>query len=70
MDGLGREAEGTLHRISAGSCYRRAGHPGRAANLFRAALAGELNDKVRLEVEAMLDDCLAKYRAGTVETVS
>jgi hypothetical protein len=29
MDSLGRESEGALHRISAGSCYRKAKRPGR-----------------------------------------
>ena len=70
MDSLGREAEGTLHRISAGSCYRKAGRPGHAANLLQAALAGQLSDQARHDVEEMLDQCLATYRetAATVST--
>ena len=59
LDALGRELEGAIHRISAASCYEKAGEPSRAVNLYRAALAGPLRDDTREEVENMLSACLA-----------
>src|SRR5436309_8643129 len=44
LEALGRDAEAAVHRISAASCYRRAGDASRAVNLYRAALAGPLTD--------------------------
>ena len=47
LDGLGRELEAAVHRISAASCYQKAGDLIRAVNLYRAALAGPLRDDTR-----------------------
>lgn len=58
LDVLGRELEGAIHRISAASCYEKAGEPSRAVNLYRAALSGPLRDDTRQEVESMLSACL------------
>ncbi len=58
LDALGRELEGAMHRISAASCYEKAGDPSRAVNLYRAALSGPLRDDTREEVENMLRACL------------
>ena len=58
LEALGREREAAVHRISAASCHRRAGHPGRALNLFRAALAGPLTARTRRDVEQMVAACL------------
>jgi len=58
LDALGRELEGALHRISAASCYEKAGDPSRAVNLYRAALSGPLREDTRQEVEDMLRACL------------
>ena len=58
LDVLGRELEGAMHRISAASCYEKAGDPSRAVNLYRAALAGPLRDDTRQEVESLLSTCL------------
>ncbi|MDE0637134.1 MAG: hypothetical protein OXI43_14950 [Candidatus Poribacteria bacterium] len=58
LDALGRELEGAVHRISAASCYEKAGDPSKAVNLYRAALAGPLRDDTRQEVEDMLSACL------------
>ncbi|MBI3824179.1 MAG: hypothetical protein HY289_16045 [Planctomycetes bacterium] len=58
LDANGDTLEAAVHRISAASCYLKAGDPSRAANLFRAALAGPLRDNTRKDVEGMLDDCL------------
>ena len=58
LDLLGRELEGAVHRISAASCYQKAGQLSRAVNLYRAALAGPLRDNTRRDVEKMLSDCL------------
>jgi hypothetical protein len=74
MDGLGRDDESAIHRISAGSCCRKGGHPDRAANMFRAALAGSLPGDVRADVERMLAECIEELTgtaltgAGTVES--
>ena len=59
LDALGRELEGAIHRISAASCYEKAGDPSRAVNLYRAALSGPLRDYTREDVENMLNACLA-----------
>lgn len=58
LDALGRELEGAIHRISAGSCYEKSGDPSRAVNLYRAALSGPLHNDTRQEVEGMLRACL------------
>jgi hypothetical protein len=42
LDANGEELEAAVHRISAASCYKKAGNPSRATNLYRAALAGPL----------------------------
>ena len=60
LDGLGRELEAAVHRISAASCYQKAGDLIRAVNLYHAALAGPLRDDTRQEVDKMLTDCLAQ----------
>lgn len=60
LDGLGRELEAAVHRISAASCYQKAGDFIRAVNLYRAALAGPLRDDTRQEVDKMLADCLSQ----------
>jgi hypothetical protein len=59
LDAGGEMLEAAVHRISAASCYQKAGDPSRATNLFRAALAGPLRDDTRKEVEELLDECLA-----------
>lgn len=58
LDALGRELEGAVHRISAASCYEKAGEPSKAVNLYRAALVGPLRENTRQEVENMLSACL------------
>ena len=58
LDALGRELEGAMHRISAASCYEKAGDASRAVNLYRAALSGPLHEDTRQEVENMLNACL------------
>ena len=60
LDTLGRELEGAIHRISAASCYEKAGYLIQAVNLYRAALSGPLRDDTRQEVENMLRACLVK----------
>jgi hypothetical protein len=59
LDAHGESLEAAVHRISAASCYQKAGDPSRATNLYRAALAGPLRETTRHEVEAMLKECLA-----------
>lgn len=58
LDAHGESLEAAIHRISAASCYRKAGDPSRATNLYRAALAGPLRETSRREVETMLAVCL------------
>ena len=58
LDALGRELEGTIHRISAASCYEKAGDTSKTLDLYRAALAGPLRDDTRQEVENLLSACL------------
>lgn len=67
LDVLGRELEGAMHRVSAASCYEKAGDPSRAVNLYRAALSGPLRNGTRQEVESMLSTCLAALDHKSVE---
>jgi hypothetical protein len=66
LETLGREQEAAVHRISAASCYHRAGEFSRAANLYRAALAGPLDDAARSEAHRLLATCLAELTASTI----
>jgi len=70
LDALGRELEGAIHRISAASCYKKAGELSRAVNLYRAALAGPLRDDTRKDVENMLNACLAGLSHQPLESGS
>lgn len=70
LDALGRELEGAMHRISAASCYEKAGDPSRAVNLYRAALSGPLRDDTRQEVEDMLNACLVALSNQPVKSLS
>ena len=70
LDALGRDLEGAIHRISAGSCYERAGDPSRAVNLYRAALSVMLREDTRRDVENMLNACLVALNRPTAEKVS
>ena len=58
LDALGRTLEAAASRISAASCYQKAGDLSRAVNLYQAALAAPLRPNTRRDVEAMLGDCL------------
>jgi len=64
LDAQGDSREAAVHRISAASCYQKAGDPSRATNLYRAALAGPLRAVTRKEVEEMLTECLTLLRNG------
>jgi hypothetical protein len=65
LDADGNELEAAVHRISAASCYEKAGDPSRATNLYRAALAGPLRAVTRQEVEGMLTACLVRLKASS-----
>jgi hypothetical protein len=67
---LGRESEAALHRISSAAFYERCGEPGRAANLYRAALAGPLTDSGHSDVEKKLTACLKKLQRGVTSSVA
>jgi hypothetical protein len=64
LDADGDALEAAVHRMSAASCYEKAGDPSRAANLYQAALAGPLRSVTRREVEGMLAACLARLKAA------
>jgi hypothetical protein len=64
LDADGEALEAAVHRMSAASCYEKAGDPSRAVNLYQAALAGPLRAVTRQEVEGMLAACLARLRAS------
>jgi hypothetical protein len=65
LDAHGEDLEAAVHRISAASCYEKAGDPSRAVNLYRAALAGPLREVTRKEVKGMLEGCLARLKASS-----
>jgi hypothetical protein len=76
LDAHGDNREAAVHRISAASCYQKAGDPSRATNLFRAALAGPLRPVTRRQIEDMLAESLAQLtksapaRKGLVATAT
>ena len=70
LDASGRELEGSMHRISAASCYEKAGEPSRAVNLYRAALSGPLREDTREDVENMLNACLAALDNESTKSIS
>ncbi len=70
LDTLGRELEAAVHRISAASCYQKAGYLHRAVNLYRAALSGPLRDDTRSEVLKMLNDCLDQLSRQPTEFIT
>ena len=61
LDIEGRELEAAVHRISAASNYKQAGHLSHAVNLYRAALSGPLAEQTQTDVLAMLDECLTAF---------
>lgn len=67
LDAHGDSREAAVHRISAASCYRNAGDPSRATNLYRAALAGPLREATRTEVENMLTECLTLLKEAALQ---
>jgi hypothetical protein len=69
LDILGRESEAALHRISAAACYERCGDPSRAANLYRAALAGPLTDAARKDVLKRLSACFKQLQRDAATSV-
>jgi hypothetical protein len=66
LEGLGNDSEAAVHRISAASCYQKAGDPSRAANLYRAALAGPLRAATRRDVQRLLKDCLSQLTDAAI----
>jgi hypothetical protein len=70
LDGIGRDDEAGIHRISAASCFEKSGEFSRAANLYRVALGGPLPDQARTDVERMLAACLKQLHQATVDSVA
>jgi hypothetical protein len=70
LDVIGRDAEAALHRVSAAGCFARSGELSRAANLYRAALAGPLPDAAKAEVERELSICLKQLHRATMDSVA
>lgn len=70
LDLVGRESEAALHRISAASCHEKCADPSRAANLYRAALAGPLSDAARKDVHDRLSACLKQLQRHTAPSVA
>jgi hypothetical protein len=70
LDGLGREAEAALHRISAAGCYERCGDASRAANLYRAALGGPLTAAAQQDVHHRLSNCFKQLQRAATPSVA
>jgi len=70
LDVIGRDAEAAVHRISAAGCFAKSGELSRAANLYRAALAGPLSDTVRADVERELSICLKQLHQAAIDSVA
>jgi hypothetical protein len=69
LDTLGRELEAAVHRISAASCFQKAGDLTRAVNLYRAVLAGPLRENTRRDVEQMLSGCLTRLTRSSGKSI-
>jgi hypothetical protein len=67
---IGRDAEAALHRVSAAACFANSGDLSRAANLYRAALAGPLADAATADVERKRSACLKKLRPAAMDSVA
>jgi hypothetical protein len=65
LDAEGEAREAAIYRMSAASCYEKAGDLSRAANLYQAALAGPLRAVTRKEVDGMLAACLTRLHANS-----
>lgn len=65
LDADGEALEAAVYRMSAGSCYEKAGDLSRAVNLYQAALAGPLREATREEVAGMLAACLARLKTAS-----
>jgi hypothetical protein len=65
LDAEGEAREAAIYRMSAASCYEKAGDLSRAANLYQAALAGPLRAVTRKEVDGMLAACLTRLHADS-----
>ena len=70
LDVIGRDAEAALHRVSAAACFERCREWSRAANLYRAALAGPLSDHAKVDVERKLSACLKHLHRAAVESAT
>jgi hypothetical protein len=70
LDAIGRDAEASLHRVSAASCFEKSGDLSRAANLYRAALAGPIADAARADVNRILSACLKRLHQATIDSVA
>lgn len=68
LEKLGNDGEAAVHRISAASCYQKAGDLSRAVNLYRAALAGPLRATTRRDVQRLLADCLSQLTDVAIES--
>ena len=65
LDADGEALEAAVYRMSAASCYEKAGDLTRAVNLYKAALAGPLREVTRAQVDGMLAACLAKLKVSS-----
>jgi len=70
LDVIGRDAEAALHRVSAAACFAKSGDLSRAANLYRAALAGPLSDAATVDVERKLSACLKQLHQAAIDSVA
>jgi len=70
LDVIGRDAEAALHRVSAAACFAKSGDLSRAANLYRAALAGPLSNAATVDVERKLSACLKQLHQAAMDSVA
>jgi hypothetical protein len=66
LEMIGRDDEAAVHRISAAACFEECREWSRAANLYRAALAGPLADAAKADVERKLTACLKRLHQAAV----
>ncbi|MBI1924701.1 hypothetical protein HYR99_10660 [Candidatus Poribacteria bacterium] len=63
LDAAGRQQEAALHRVSAATCHEALSNYPQAVTLLWAALAGEITDAYRLQLEKQIERCIAQAKS-------
>jgi hypothetical protein len=70
LEMIGRESEAAVHRVSAAACYEKCAEPSRAANLYRAALAGPLTEAAKQDIHKRLSACFKQLQRDAAPSLA